>query len=87
MCMTTSSSAPKTQQAPVYVAPPPPPPPPPPLPPIPAAPVPFYEQERMDKNATTNTNAASAKVGRAALKINLVNSDRDMAGSTLNTTN
>lgn len=83
-------SAPKTQQAPAYVAPyvaPAPPPPPPPPPPVPAAPIPYYEQEQMDKNETANNNTARAKVGRSALKINLVNSDRDMAGSALNTTN
>lgn len=85
--MASKSSAPRTQQAPAYIPPPPPPPPPPPLPPVPAAPIPLYEQERIDKNDQTNSNVSRAKVGRAALKINLVNSGGDESGSYLNTTN
>jgi hypothetical protein len=94
MCMMTSSkpSAPKTAPAPAYVAPiaqAAPPPPPPPPPPVPAAPIPFYDQANQEavSNEKTNNNVSRAKVGRAALKINLVNSGGDESGSTLNTTN
>lgn len=95
MCMMTSSkpSAPKTAPAPAYVPPPivqaPPPPPPPPPPPVPAAPIPLYDQTPQEaiSNEKANSNVSRAKVGRAALKINLVNSGGDESGSYLNTTN
>jgi len=66
------------------------PPPPPSAPPIPAAPTPYYVQQAMaDAQASqTQANALSrAKVGRAALKIDLVNNTGSTSTSGVNTTN
>jgi hypothetical protein len=65
-----------------YYTPAPEPPPPPPPPP---APTPYYDTVQTQKDAQAGLNQANslsnAKVGRAALKIDLVNN----TGSTSNT--
>ena len=94
MCSFTSSK-PKPQPAPAPVYVPPTiqqpvytPPPPVPAAPVPSAPIPYYDSASDPVTNEKNTNNISrAKVGRAALKINLVNSGDESSGSYLNTTN
>ena len=73
---------PPTIQQPVYTPPPPSP--------APDAPTPLYqmqEAEAAQKGDTQAKNLSRAKVGRASLKINLVNSGGDATSSGINTTN
>jgi hypothetical protein len=79
-------SAPRTSPAPVYVMPKVEPAAPLPPTPAPAAPTPYYDQ-LADTNEKNTSNATRARVGRSALKINLVNSGDPTSGSALNTTN
>jgi hypothetical protein len=85
--MSSKSSAPRTTAAPAYTAPVAPITPIAPPPPVPAAPVPYYETQEAASNEKTNSNVSKSRIGRAALKINLVNSGNDDAGFSVNTTN
>lgn len=86
MCM-FNSSTPKQQPTPQYVAPTVATPAPAAPVPVPSAPVPYYDQGGGDSATQATRNAIDTRrIGRAALKIDLVNN----AGSTdtgLNTTN
>jgi hypothetical protein len=75
-------TAPVVQQ-PAYVAPPP-------IPPVPPAPTPYLDQQASDaavKSETQSSNLSKARVGRAALKINLVNAGGDGSSSGINSAN
>lgn len=92
--MASSASKPKQQApAPAYVPPTIQPPaytPPPPPAPAPDAPTPYMVQQESEaamKGDTQAKNLSRARVGRSALKINLVNSGDDGSSSGINTTN
>jgi hypothetical protein len=99
MCSFTKST-PKPQPTPTYVPPyvapaaaapaPTPAPVAPPPPPVPDAPTPYYDQQAFEKAQASETQAnalSRAKIGRAALKIDLVNNTGSTSTSGVNTTN